>query len=74
MEKTVHLQGIGTVQAAEAENLKQGSVIMWSYGYTSEVLAVSPRGNRQITVTLKNESGTFNRVFNRSRLVAFESL
>ena len=41
MEK-VHLQGIGNKDARQAKELNIGDVIMWNYGYKSEVVGMTP--------------------------------
>jgi len=71
MGNTVHLQYYGKSAATEAENLKPGSVVRWNCGETSTVAEVLPRGKKQLTVKF---DGGFERVFSRTRLVAFVSL
>jgi len=79
MEKYIHLQGVGKVQAIEAENLKKGSVLMWNSGVKSEVVDIMPRGNKQLILIEKYQSydgkeAIYNRIVGRTRLVAFVSL
>lgn len=64
--QTTHLQGIGAHHAKAAAELKAGDVIVWNFGSTSEVLAVTP-GAKTVVVLL---SGGYTRRFNASRLVA----
>jgi len=71
MEKKVHLQGIGKVQAIEAENIKAGMTLVWNFGSTSKVIDVKPRGNSQVVATMCSDYGTYQRIFGRKRLVAF---
>ena len=71
---TVKLQGVsGWIKAKPAVELKPGDVIMWNYGYTSTVMAVTPSktGKTVDVETVSNESdyhGT--RKLGASRLVA----
>ena len=66
--QTTHLQSIGTHQAKVAAELKAGDVIVWNFGSTSEVLAVTP-GAKTVVVSL---SGGHTRRFSASRLVAVQ--
>lgn len=40
--ENVHLQGIGNKDARQAKELNIGDVIMWNYGYKSEVVGMTP--------------------------------
>lgn len=71
----IHLQGIGKVKAIPANELKIGSVIVWNYGYTSEVseIAYSKTG-KTLTVTLRSNTDgkTYDRKLGSNRLVAIK--
>ena len=72
MNRTTHLQGIGSVPAKAAMDLVQGDVIRWNYGYTSTVLDLIPSasGKTITAVLLENQSGkTVQRKLGSSRLV-----
>lgn len=74
---TVQLQGIGHNVARLASDFKVGESAAWNYGYTSEILAIAPRGRTQLTWTLKSEDGTVaTRVVKADRLIgmAWESV
>lgn len=65
---TTRLHGIGTHQAKVAAKLKAGDVIVWNFGSTSEVVAVTP-GTKTVVVSL---AGGYTRRFNALRLVAVQ--
>lgn len=70
--KTRHLQGIGNKPAIPAKELKVGTIILWNYGYTSEVLDIVPsKSGKTLIATTKSESGNiYQRRFNADKLVA----
>ena len=74
MEKVIQLQGIGRVQATEAENIRAGTVLVWNQGVKAKVLDVKPRGKKQLVIKEEYQSGIYERVVSRSRLVAFATL
>jgi hypothetical protein len=79
MNKTIHLQGIGKVQATEAENLKLGSVLVWNFGNKSKVVDIMPRGKKQLTIieaytSCNGKVATAYRYVSRTRLIAYESI
>ena len=60
MANTVKLQGIhGAQKGTPTKNLKVGDVIVWNYGYKSEVVEIIPsKTGKTITFMLKSfESG-----------------
>ena len=60
MNNTIKLQGISGRQAGtKAEDLKIGDVIIWNFGYKSEVVEITPsKTGKTITFMLKSfESG-----------------
>lgn len=73
MTNTVKLQGIyGQQKGTAVKNLKVGDVIVWNYGYKSEVLELIPsKTGKTITAILKSlESGNVNpRKMGADRLV-----
>lgn len=56
MENTVKLQGIyGHQHGTPVKNLKVGDVIIWNFGYKSEVVALLPsKTGKTITAMLKS--------------------
>ena len=73
---TVKLQGIhGEKQGTPTKNLKVGDVIVWNYGYKSEVVEIIPsKTGKTITFMLKSlESGKISpRKMGSDRLVVVE--
>lgn len=75
-EKTVKLQGIsGHKTGTPVKNLKVGDVIIWNFGYKSEVMELFPsKTGKTITAVLKSlESGNIlPRKMGAERLVVTE--
>lgn len=76
MNNTIKLQGISGRQAGtKAEDLKIGDVIIWNFGYKSEVVEITPsKTGKTITFMLKSfESGNVSaRKMGAERLVVVE--
>lgn len=76
MANTVKLQGIyGAQKGTPTKDLKVGDVIVWNYGYKSEVTEIIPsKTGKTITFMLKSlESGNINsRKMGADRLVVVE--
>ena len=76
MTNTVKLQGIhGEQKGTPTKNLKVGDVIVWNFGYKSEVVDIIPsKTGKTITFMLKSlESGNVNsRKMGADRLVVIE--
>lgn len=76
MTNTVKLQGIhGQQEGTATKNLKIGDVIVWNFGYKSEVMKITPsKTGKTITFMLKSlESGEINpRKMGAERLVVVE--
>ena len=76
MANTVKLQGIhGEKKGTPTKNLKVGDVIIWNFGYKSEVVDIIPsKTGKTITFMLKSlESGNVNsRKMGADRLVVIE--
>jgi hypothetical protein len=68
---TIHLQGIGEVEAVECGQLKPGMRVKFNYGYTSEVIAVEPAGKASVKLTTRDErSGkTYEQTKRTNRLI-----
>ena len=76
MANTIKLQGISRHQkGTPTKNLKVGDVIIWNYGYKSEVVEIIPsKTGKTITFMLRSfESGNINaRKMGADRLVVIE--
>ena len=76
MNNTVKLQGIhGQQQGTPTKNLKVGDLIVWNYGYKSEVMEIVPsKTGKMITFMLKSlETGNISpRKMGADRLVVVE--
>lgn len=76
MSNTIKLQGIyGTKEGTPTKKLKVGDVIVWNYGYKSEVIEIIPsKTGKTITFMLKSfESGNISpRKMGSDRLVVVE--
>lgn len=76
MENTVKLQGIsGYQKGTKAKYLKIGDIIVWNFGYKSEVAEITPsKTGKTITFMLKSfESGNVSaRKMGAERLVVVE--
>lgn len=76
MANTVKLQGIyGAKEGTPTKNLKVGDVLIWNYGYKSEVVEIIPsKTGKTITFMLKSlESGNIStRKMGVNRLVVVE--
>lgn len=76
MANTVKLQGIsGQQKGTPTKDLKIGDVIVWNYGYKSEVVDIIPsKTGKTITFMLKSfESGNVNsRKMGADRLIVVE--
>ena len=76
MANTIKLQGIyGQQKGTATKNLKIGDVIVWNYGYKSEVMEIIPsKTGKTITFMLRSfESGNISpRKMGADRLVVVE--
>ena len=76
MANTVKLQGIrGEKKGTPTKELKIGDIIIWNFGYKSEVVEITPsKTGKTITFMLKSlESGNINpRKMGADRLVVIE--
>ena len=76
MINTVKLQGIcGQQEGTPTKNLKVGDVLVWNYGYKSEIMEILPsKTGKTITFTIKSlESGNISqRKMRADKLVVVE--
>lgn len=76
MSNTIKLQGIyGTKEGTPTKDLKVGDVLIWNYGYKSEVVEILPsKTEKTITFMMKSlESGNISpRKMGADRLVVVE--
>ncbi len=72
--QTTHLQGIGTVNAKPAAELKEGDVTMWNGGDTYKILGVeklSPKFVRIAMVATAPSPGQEGKVWYRRSGIGF---
>lgn len=77
MANTIKLQGISGQQiGTQTKDLRVGDIIVWNYGYKSEIVDIIPsKTKKTFTFILKSfESGNINaRKMGTNRLVVVES-
>lgn len=57
MNNTVRLQGLGTSKGTPVKDLKIGDIIMWNFGYKSQVVDLVPsKTGKTITAMLRSDS------------------
>jgi hypothetical protein len=65
---SIHLQGIGLVEAVPVSELRVGSVLVYNYGYRGEVVAVqSVKGGRSVVLSVRAGDG---KVYCKRRLLS----
>lgn len=69
---TIQLQSIGRVNASLAQDITQGTVLMWNFGETSTIVEIVKQTAKTITVKERSDrSGTiYERRFTKTRKVA----
>ena len=72
--QTIHLQGIGRIEAKPAQEFKAGEFFCWNYGGTCEIIGIKRETPATLTfaVKYKNYSGTTEeavRTLKKTRLV-----
>lgn len=72
MMQSVHLQGIGEHPAIPAKEIKVGTVLVWNYGYTSEVMDFQfSKSGKTLNLKLETPDGRiWDRKLRADRLVA----
>ena len=72
MAESMRLQSAGWVEAIKAEELQVGMRIMWNYGYTSDVVSITPKGQQSLVIAERsNHDGKmYERTARKSRLIA----
>ena len=53
---TIHLQGVGRVEAKPAKEFKIGESFMWNYGSTSEIKRIVKETSSYITFEIEYEA------------------
>lgn len=76
MSTTIHLQGIGSHPSKAAGNVQVGDVLVWNYGYKSEVTSVTRTSPQFVAVMLLDwRSGSSDiRRLKLTRQVAWDRL
>ena len=76
---TIQLQGLGQVNAKQAQDFSIGETMMWNFGYTSEILEIVKETKTQIIFKLnsicsmgKNTGFIGERRLKKQRLVGFK--
>lgn len=75
-ENQVQLQGVGWKSALQACNVSVGQHIIWNFGSTSLITAITPtKSGKSYNITTKSETGyvSTNR-YAATRLLAIEEL
>ena len=67
----VWLQGIGAIAGKKAEEIVVGDVLVWNYGYTSEVKAILGETSKTVTLQIEDGGKLFERKFKKDRYVGF---
>lgn len=71
--QTIHLQGIGSVNAIPAAQLKEGMITIWNYGFKETIQKITPsKTGKSINVKILSHSDNkeYNRKLFINRLVA----
>ena len=76
MTNNVQLQGIGTFPGVPAGTLKKGDIIVWNFGYKSEVLEVLKVTKAQIKLLMKSLDSDYvgERILGKNRLIVKEEV
>ena len=80
--QTIHLQGIGKVEAKPAQEFQIGEFILWNFGSQSKIVGIAKETKAFITFKLEYplsgrrdwaDTGTSERRLKKSRLVGIGS-
>lgn len=56
---TVQLQGVGKCASIPVSDLAVGMRTAWNFGYTYDVVSITPKGSQSVSVDLRNtKTGT----------------
>lgn len=73
--KTIKLQGIGTVNAKQAGELKVGDKTVWNFGAIEVVCGILKETRKTVTLQIRSQSSALHeRRLNKTRLVGISSL
>lgn len=76
MDNEIKLRGIsGYCIGTPAADIEIGDIIVWEFGYTSDVLDIEPSGKHSLRLTVLNHSDgkTYRRVVRRDKLLVRQS-
>lgn len=74
-DRTMHLQGIGTVDAIPAAEVARGMRITWNYGSTSLVVSSARKSERSQEIVEEYADGTrYTRTFRVERLICAKAV
>ena len=66
---TIKLQGIGSVTAKPAQDLKVGDITVWNFGSHAKVLSIVKETAKFITFQIEESTGVYTRRLRKARLV-----
>lgn len=71
MVRIIHLQGVGSMPATEAQTLKIGDILVWNFGYTSTIIGIDKVTPKTIVFrTRTNDGQEYAKRMSKTRLVA----
>tara|TARA_R100000655_G_scaffold31221_2_gene62691 strand:- start:590 stop:811 length:222 start_codon:yes stop_codon:yes gene_type:complete len=70
MTNTIQLQEIGLVKGTPAGQIKVGTTLLWNFGHTSKVKAITKETQKSIWfITETKEGNTYTRRFLKTRVI-----
>ena len=71
MTNSIQLQSVGRVHAIPAGQVTVGTLLLWNFGHSSTVKAITKETEKSIWFTTLTDNGnTYNRRFVKTRLIA----
>lgn len=67
----IQLQGIGKLAAIPVSEMTVGMRTCWNFGYTYDVVSITPKGSQSVTVELRNtkDGRLWTKTMRLSRLI-----
>jgi len=70
MTNSIQLQSVGLVNGTLAGEIKVGTTLLWNFGATSIVKAITKETNKSVWFLTETENGnTYNRRFLKTRII-----
>jgi hypothetical protein len=70
MTNSIQLQSVGLVNGTLAGEIKVGTTLLWNFGATSTVKAITKETNKSVWFLTETENGnTYNRRFLKTRVI-----